>query len=158
MTKLFCDSSFSPARREGIAAFVRLDGDALTEPSIDDVNLSFFAETTNTRLELQGVLWGLETLPNATSVEVYTDCANITQLLERQARLVASKFTNRSGRQLANADLYERFFAQCERLEVDIHLLKGHVPASKRGPEAKIFALVDRAARRSLRMHITGLT
>jgi len=153
MTRLFCDSSFDPRRRYGFAAFLRVERYA-EEADLDEVQYFFFAKTTNTRLELQGVLCALEGLADGGSVEVFTDCVALPNLLERRARLESSKFISRNGRTLANADLYQRLFAECDRLVLRFHWMKGHKPSKECSATERMFAFVDKAARQKLRSHV----
>jgi ribonuclease HI len=154
MIRLFCDSSFDPRGRQGYAAYLRVEGVDPVEPSMDDVQFAFFANTTNTRLELQGVLCALEGLADGAAVEVFTDCASLSNLLARRDRLEASKFTSRKGRALNNADLYQRVFRECDRLALQFHWLKGHKPSKERNATEQVFAFVDKAARQKLRSHV----
>ena len=152
LTYLFCDSSFDPQHRHGFAAFLECH-DLAAEPTIDAVRLTFFSDTNNTRLELQGVLLALGGLADGTATHVFTDCANIPNLLERKERLQSAQFHNRKGRPLQNADLYQLFFAECRRLELTFHWLQGQTPASESAVGDRIFALVDKAARQKLRSY-----
>ena len=151
MTFLFCDSSFDPASRQGFAAFLQMDAVHLLEPAGDAVQFALFTQTTNTRLELQGVLRGLQGIGDSDPVTVFTDCATIPGLFTRRVGLESCAYTSRNGRPLANADLYQRLFTESERLVLGFQWVKGHKPAGERTPAERVFGVVDRAARRRLR-------
>ena len=153
MTLLFCDSSFDPRSREGFTAFLQMDSMDRVEPTFDAVRFALFTNTTNTRLELHGVLHGLQGAADGTEVTIFTDCAAIPNLPARRAGLESSAYTSRKQRTLANADLYQALFSECDRLVLTFVWTKGHKPARERSPAERIFGLVDRAARQRLRTH-----
>ena len=113
--------------------------------------------TTNTHLEIQTVVWALESLkePGEDSQlqpVVYTDCRTVSQLPLRRKRLEADDYETRNGkRRLANADVYEAFFEVFDLLSPEIHLVKGHQPADQRDTISATFSLVDREVRKELR-------
>lgn len=151
--KLFTDGSVHPQSKTGVAAFLVLDND---DTDLDTLSLQIqtktFFDTSSTRLELQGLLWALENLAKSIdSVMVYTDCQNIIKLLDRREKLEENNFTNKQGKFLNNHDLYRLFYKQLDNLDCHFIKIKGHKQQKLKDNIDKIFALVDKQARNTLR-------
>jgi ribonuclease HI len=94
-----------------------------------------------------------ENIATGFNVEVYTDCQSLCDLLtRRKAKLEQSNFITRSGKVLANAELYKELFAVTNKFRLSTFKLKGHTSVSHRLtlPE-KIFAILDKSSRKELR-------
>ncbi len=80
--------------------------------------------TTNNRMELMGVIMGLEKLKNnQKNVNVYTDSRYVVETFEKKWIFVWEKkqFKNRK-----NADLWQRLFKIYRLHQVKFHWIKGH--------------------------------
>lgn len=87
------------------------------------------------------------------NVELYTDCQSLCDLLtRRKPKLEQNNFITRSGKVLANAEIYKELFVMANKFHINIVKLKGHTSISHRLtlPE-KIFAILDKSSRRELR-------
>lgn len=156
-----------PRSRTGVAACLLLPIAFLDTPphDIDRGELSAklccrrFTDTSSTKLELQAVLWGVElyrTLvpdPERCGLRLYTDSQCVSGLPSRRERLEGSAYhAARSGRLLANADLYAQFFAAKDELGFDIVKVAGHSRSSCHDSVQRIFSIVDRGARQALKL------
>jgi len=88
------------------------------------------AETTNNRMELLGVIHGLEALTRPTSVEVVTDSAYVANGSRQWlAGWKRNGWKRREGKQLKpvkNEDLWRRLDALLTKHEVTFVTVKGH--------------------------------
>lgn len=162
---LFTDVSLNPRQRLGVGAclllpvtFLDAAPDAIERPEIF-ARLRFrrFADTSSTRLEVQTVLWALETCreecdrPASGTLRLYTDSQCVAGLPGRRARLEANDFiARRSGRPLANADLYREFYAAHDEFRFELIKVAGHSPARSHDSVQRIFSYVDRGVRQVL--------
>ena len=86
------------------------------------------AETTNNRMELMGVLKGLQAIKAKTKVEVYSDSAYVINAFE-QHWLDAWQKNNwkTSGKTpVLNMDLWKALLVETERLDIKWCKVKGH--------------------------------
>ncbi len=112
-----------------------------------------FEQTSSTRLELQTLLWALNEVSGVgCRVTVYTDSQNIMGLRCRRAKLEQSAYRSRNGRLLNNAELYREFFSLSDQYAFELVKVRGHQPFDQKDEINRIFTLVDRAARRALRV------
>lgn len=171
---IFIDSSYNPDRKLGVGGFlcipncpdeVLANKNALEELySPDAVKTRIVEHTTNTRLELQTLLWALESLKLDTEtktsgemgpITVYTDCCTAVDLLRRRKRLESVRYlSKRKGTILGNADIYKSIFTLCDQLSPKLVWIKGHTPGKDRVGIQRIFSEVDRLVRSLLRSHI----
>ncbi|GAB61561.1 MAG: hypothetical protein DWB56_12940 [Candidatus Jettenia sp.] len=171
---IFIDSSYNPDRKFGVGGFlcipncpdeVLVNKNALEELySPDVVKTRIVEHTTNTRLELQTLLWALESLRLDTetktseemgSITVYTDCRTAVDLLRRRERLGRTHYlSKRKGTILGNADIYKGIFTLCDQLSPKLVWIKGHTSEKDRVGIQKIFSEVDRFVRNLLRSYI----
>ncbi|WP_169704001.1 ribonuclease HI [Candidatus Kuenenia stuttgartiensis] len=120
--------------------------------------------TTNTRLELQTLLWALEslTLENGNKasekrdfITIYTDCRTAVDLPGRRRRLEDVYYlSKRKGSVLRNADIYKSIFALYDEFLPKLVWIKGHTPKKDRVGVHQIFSEVDRLVRNHLRAYI----
>jgi len=173
---LFTDVSVNPQQRLGVGACLLLPGQVLDAPlhELDPAELSGqlfyrrFTDTSSTKLEMQTVLWGLEIYrmqvpePERGALQLYTDSQSVTGLPGRRTRLEESAFlSGRTGRPLANASLYGEFYAASDELGFEIVKVEGHSRSSSHDSVQRIFSIVDRGARRALKLwmaEVAGLT
>ena len=168
---LFTDVSLDPRSRIGVAGCLLLPMAFLDTPpqDIDRGELSVklfcrrFTDTSSTRLELQAVLWGVELYRTLVpdhercGLRLYTDSQCVSGLPARRERLKGSDYrAARSGRRLVNADLYEELFAANDELGFEIVKVAGHSRASSHDSVQRIFSIVDRGARQSLKLMLSG--
>jgi ribonuclease HI len=109
-------------------------------------------ETGNIRAEIRGALAALEKCPTGVKVTLYTDCQAVVGLPFRREKLESAGFISKSKhRELANADLYRKFYALYDRCRPEIVWVKGH--SSKRLDRIqKNFSYLDKEVRKNLRL------
>lgn len=163
---LFSDVSSNPQLKCGVGACLLLSASDLEGAlrNIDRadiaarIRLKRFAATSSTRLEIQTALWALEqyqgefcgTVPG--TLRIYTDSQCLTGLQARRAGLESRQFrSRRTGQLLANAALYRDWYAATDLLGFELIKVAGHSRAGSHDTVQRIFSLVDREARRSLR-------
>ncbi len=130
----------------------------------DAVKTRIIKNTTNTRLELQTLLWALESVkldnehtPSGEmgSITIYTDCCAAVNLLRRRKKLNSVNYlSKRKGTTLVNADIYKGIFTLYDELSPELVWIKGHTPEKDRAGIQRIFAEVDRSVRNLLRSYI----
>lgn len=155
MIFLITDASFDPQRKRGVAGFIKIEAaniDALAKDP-PNVFIKFLKESSSSRMELQAVLWSLENITRSSEpVVLYTDYEAVIKLNDRRKILEQRNFKSlKSGKLLANADLYQRFYQLFDALNPDIIWLKGHKPKYQQSPIETLFASVDRKTREELR-------
>ena len=168
---LFTDVSVNPQHRLGVGAclllpltFLAVPPDELDRDELaGQLRCRRFTETSSTRLELQTVLCGLEMFreqcPAAECglLRLYTDSSAIAGLPGRRDRLERVGYhSGRSGGELANAALYRDFFAASDELGFSIVKVAGHSRAVDHDSVRRIFSIVDRGARRALKLLLAG--
>lgn len=171
---IFIDSSYSPGRRFGVGGFLCIPDcpdEALANKNVldelyspDAVKTRIVENTTNTRLELQTLLWALESLKldNETktpgiigSITIYTDCRTAVDLLRRRKRLESACYlSKRKGTTLGNADIYKSIFMLYDELSPKLVWVKGHTSVKDRVGMQRIFSKVDRLVRNLLRSYL----
>jgi len=157
--KLFIDGSVDTKTRIGFGAYLAVDEAGL---SLNDLNAKVavkrFDNTSSTTLELQTLLWAINDvllLHSETAVQfvIYTDSQNIVGLLARRNKLEQEDYCANSGKRLNNASLYQQFFMVLDQCNCQIIKLAGHKPKNLKDDLDRVFALVDKAARSSLRKY-----
>ena len=86
------------------------------------------ADTTNNKMELMGVIRGLEQLNRPCRVKVYSDSQYVVQAMQKRWPYGwKAKGWKRSGNQPAlNSDLWDRLMKLCEIHEVEFNWVRGH--------------------------------
>ena len=152
---LFTDASVHTQSRTGVGAYLWLaDIASPTEHIIAQIKTHHFSDTSSSQCELQALLWAFESLQTQLKQQpftLYTDCQNIVGLPARRQNLEQKNFCNARQQRLQHADLYQRFYAWTDRLNIQIIKISGHKASAQKDYVDKIFALVDQAARRVLR-------
>lgn len=84
--------------------------------------------TTNNRMELMGVIFGLEQLKTKCSVQVYTDSRYVVDGIEKGWAEGWKKngWNRRKNRKAVNSDLWERLLSLLSVHDVKFHWVKGH--------------------------------
>jgi ribonuclease HI len=151
--KLFTDGSVNTRSKIGYGAYLVVTEDGLPLDILKkQVKLKVFEDTTSTRLELQTLLWALnEIQAQGNKVVVYTDSRNILGLPGRRYRLEKNDYRSKNNRQLTNSDLYQEFFRLTGHLNCEFVKVEGHQRSDQKDDIARIFTLVDRASRKTVR-------
>jgi ribonuclease HI len=87
----------------------------------------FAGETTNNRMELMGVIAGLEALKRPCRVRLTTDSQYVKKgITEWIFSWVKKGWKNSNRQDVANRDLWERLLELTRRHEVEWHWVRGH--------------------------------
>lgn len=87
--------------------------------------------TTNNRMELLGVIVGLEALKEESIVHVYTDSLYVVDAVKKGWLFTWVAKANFGGKK--NEDLWRRFLAVYEQHKVTMHWVKGHADTVENG-------------------------
>lgn len=157
--KLFTDSSVNPQEKIGFGAYLLIDNENSSfEKMKKDIKIKKFDNTSSTKLELQTLLWVLESIDMGNiHIEVYTDCQNIIGLEDRRKRLEKNDYKSSKGKLMNNHDLYKRFYEVLDKSALSFIKVKGHKKSSLKDEIDNIFNLVDKASRNALREDIAYL-
>ncbi len=149
--RLFTDGSVHAQSGVGYGAYLFVsENDSLLKPLKPVVKR--FEETSSTRLELQTLLWALDTIgPSNGKIYIYTDSQNIISLPERRDRLEQHDFKSKRNKLLSNHELYRQFYTKVDVLDLELIKVVGHLSSGKKSETDRLFTLVDRAARAALR-------
>lgn len=87
-----------------------------------------YEETTNNRMEIMGVIKGLEALKEPCKVTLYSDSRYVVDAIEKgwAARWRANNWMRNKSDKALNPDLWERLLALLEKHDVTCHWVKGH--------------------------------
>ena len=165
---LLTDASVDPILKLGVGACLVLPASFLDVPFPEikkseitgRIALRRFEAASSTRLELETVLWALgeQRKRSKGRLDLYTDSQCIAGLLKRKRGLLAGDFLSRTtNRPLRNAPLYRRFYAFHDERVFRVLHVDGHSRAGERDAAHRIFSLVDRAARRALKLWMKEL-
>ena len=150
---LFTDGSVNATSKVGYGAYL-----AVSEPGLSldllqtQISVRRFEPTTSTRLELQTLLWALgEVHASGNKVIVYTDSQNILGLEARRARLEQHDYRSKRNVRLKNFELYQAFYRMMDHSNCAFVKVRGHLVSNQKDDIDRIFSLVDRASRDSLR-------
>jgi ribonuclease HI len=150
---LFMDGSVDTQSNIGYGAYL-----AVSEfgPPLDSlrtrVKVKRFEHTSSTKLELQTLLWALKDIQIlGGKVIAYTDSQNIMGLRRRRERLEQNNYRSKKNRCLNNYELYQEFFRMTDKLNCTFVKVRGHQASNQKDEIDRLFTLVDRTARNSLR-------
>ena len=168
-TAIFTDASLYPGLKLGAGACLIVPGILLEKP-VEDINKSEiiknikikkFEHTSSSKLELQTVLWAIEIFKEEnyntinTRLTIFTDSQSVAGLPGREKKLKSKNYmSGKSKRQLKNAELYEKFYELQKELNFEVVKVKGHSRAGSHDTIHRLFAYLDREARRTLRLWI----
>lgn len=84
--------------------------------------------TTNNRMELTGVIRGLQALKEPCAVELYSDSKYVIDALQKGWAVGWRKrgWVKADKKPALNADLWEELLNLCEKHQVTLHWVKGH--------------------------------
>ncbi len=160
---LFTDVSVNPRLRLGVGAYLVIPASFLHDASCvidsaevtDQIKVRRFEDTSSTKLELQTVLWAIQEQAKASKgkLSIYSDSQSVSGLLKRRSALIARDFLSRlTKRPLHNASLYRAFYEFHDALGFEVIKVEGHVRARTCDMVSRIFSLVDKKARKALRI------
>lgn len=162
---LFTDGSVHPQRKVGVGGYLLVDvpflemaAQRIEQREVSSrLKMKMFEETSSTKLEVQTVLWALESSweelngSAAGDLRIYTDSQCVAELLRRRAGLESGDFiARRSGRPLAHAPLYRAFYAAYDQLGFQVVKIAGHCRACSHDTIQRIFSYVDKEVRKGL--------
>lgn len=117
---IFTDENFDPRSKIGVGCKLVLN----TGENSQKIETKDFDETSAARLELETVIWALESFESevkSPKIILYTDSKTVIGLLERRAKLQKTDFMSaKAGVPLANAELFKDFFALHDRLNFEV--------------------------------------
>lgn len=161
-----CDASFSKQYQIAVAGFVILENDVsvLKKEDPAPVQMRVFSERNNIAAELSGAVFSLEVLiakhlqledgfvSQNRRITLITDCQTIVRLKGRREKLESSGFVAKStGKILNNADLYERYFSLCDKVDLQVRWVRGHSQSAVTDPIEREFRRLDKTVRKKLR-------
>lgn len=87
-----------------------------------------YRNTTNNRMELCGVIAGLETLKEKCRVKLYTDSQYIVNAINEgwARRWQANNWKRNKKKEALNIDLWKRLMELCDKHEITFEWTKGH--------------------------------
>jgi len=153
--KLFTDGSVNPKLNIGFGAYLLIEEIELYSTSlISRVKVKRFENTSSSKLELQSLLWALNELKEEYSkVTVYTDCQNILGLKNRRERFENNNYLTKKNKIIANHELYKEFYRLTDKINCIFVKVKGHKVSHQKDEIDKIFTLVDKISRNTLRQN-----
>ena len=161
---LFTDASVSASKGSGVGAslvlhhddFKKLPKNESLEPILsEDIQVHRFNTCKANVAELMTFISALQgfdlKLPG--SIDAFSDSKTLLDLVyNRRARLEACGFRKRNGELLNHHELYKRLLDVVDKQPVQIHKVRGHMPARSIVDDIdRVFRVVDKAARKALR-------
>jgi len=150
ITKLFTDGSVNPQKKVGFGAYLTVTN----KGDVSKVETKKFENTSSTQLELEALLWAVESIDITTDLCIYTDCQNILGLPSRREGLEKRNYHSKTGKLLKHSLLYQRFFTLIDRYSCTFIKVKGHKKSYLKDEVDNLFTLVDKASRDALRAHL----
>jgi len=150
---LFTDGSVNVQSKIGYGAYLAFqETEEIPENLLELVNTKRFENTSSSKLELQILLWALQTIESVNSkIVAFTDSQNIVRLPARRERFEKNRYHNKKGELIKNHQLYKNFFEQTDKLDIEFIKVRGHKKTVQKDNIDKIFTVVDRASRQALR-------
>ncbi len=86
------------------------------------------AQTTNNRMELMGVISGLEALKYPCEVDIYSDSAYVVNafLQDWISHWLMSGWKTKGKKPVQNVELWKRLLENCAKHKITWHKVKGH--------------------------------
>lgn len=151
---IYTDASFSKSHDLAVMGYVvfknKLEHE-LADVSKLHVNINSVKEKNNIRAEVKATILALNSCPTGSNVILFSDCQTVVGLPRRKEKLIASKFIGRKENILNNADIYQEFYKESDRVQLIIHWIEGHISKDKKNKSHNIFSSVDKKVRRKLR-------
>lgn len=153
---IFTDGSAHPQSRVGYGAYIIVHPDEVSlDPKHFTVHLRRFEDTSSAQLEIQTVLWALNSAPKTEmSLAIYTDSQTITHLHKRRRSLEDNEYRTKANQQLKHHQLYRDFYSITDQTHCVFIKVKGHKRSDERDWIDRVFHLVDRASRSALRAEL----
>lgn len=150
---LFSDGSVDNDSKIGFGAYLIINNKNLVTDELKPlIIVQIFENTSSTKLELQTLLLALNEVPeNANKITVYTDSQNITGLPGRREYFEKNNYSTRRNKTIINSELYKAFYKKTDELNCEFIKVEGHKTSDEKDDIDKIFALVDKVSRNSLR-------
>lgn len=153
---LFIDVSVNPQIKVGYGAFLVIKE---KKPCIETlkgmVKVRKFDDTSSTKLEIQTLLWALNTIQApGERITVFTDSQNIVGLTARRNRFEQNEYRSRNNQHINLYLLYQSFFDLIDHLECNFIKVKGHKRSHQKNEMDQYFSLVDKASRKALRQYL----
>lgn len=154
---LFTDGSVDTKTKIGFGAYLVVEN--VETPAVDLIakaKTKKFENTSSTLLEMQALLWAIDDGVSSNKEKtikliIYTDSQGILGLLTRRKKLEQRDYYTNSGKRLKNATIYQDFYNIIDRYDCLIIKVDGHKPIHEKNDIDKIFTLVDKASRLTLR-------
>lgn len=154
--KLFVDGSLNPQTKIGYGAYLLLDDDTIYSDDLKTkLVLKRFENTSSTKLEVQTFLWSIKDIDcKDYFINVYTDCQNLITLPSRREKLESNNYYTSKGKLMKNHELYKEFYLLMDKYNCNLIKVKGHKKNSLKNEIDKIFNIVDKVSRETLRVNI----
>lgn len=155
--KLFTDGSVNTQSKIGYGAYLTVPEETVSFDSLKTkVKIKRFEQTSSTRLELQTLLWALNTIdPSEIKIIIHTDSQNIVGLPSRRKRFEENNYRSKKGKLLNNHELYQKFYSTIDQFNCEFIKVQGHQASHQKTKIDQLFTLVDRAARNAQRKEKT---
>ncbi len=82
---------------------------------------------------------------------MYTDSQNIMGLQGRRNRFEQNGYRSKKNKRLNHYELYQEFYRMTDQLDCELVKVRGHQVSNQKDDIDRLFTLVDRASRNSLR-------
>ena len=153
---LFIDGSVNPQLKIGYGAYLLVDEKDIDDTiKKEDIKTKMFDDTSSTKLELQILLYALNTIsPNDCNLTIYTDCQNILTLKSRRDTFEKNNYLTKTNKRIKNTLEYKEFFILIDLYNCNFIKLKGHKKKSTKDNIDQVFSLVDKVARFCLRDYV----
>jgi ribonuclease HI len=150
---LFTDGSVNTQSNIGYGAYLAVSERGLSLDSLRmRVKVRRFEHTSSTKLELQTLLWALSDIQaSGSKVIVYTDSQTILGLQGRRDRFEQNDYRSKKNKRLKNFELYQAFYRRIDQLDCELIKVRGHQVSNQKDDIDRLFTLVDRASRNTLR-------
>lgn len=154
---LFSDGSVNTKLKLGYGAYLLVSApDVSLETLKNQVKIKCFEDTSSTKLELETLLWALNDMAiHDCKLLIYTDSQNIMTLPDRRKRMEENEYRTKKNTLIKNHQLYKAFFKLNDKLDFQLHKIKGHKASRLKSNIDDYFTIVDRASRSALRKHCT---
>jgi ribonuclease HI len=164
---LFTDVSLNPQLKLGFGAYLVIPSSFLEIPPgriirpefVEQIKLRRFEVTSSTKLEVQTLLWALEDFQKEFSdsmsgtLDIYSDSQCVTGLLRRRSPLEMNEFCSKgTNRTAKHAQLYRKFYEFHDTLGFEVVKVVGHSRSCSHDSIHRIFSLVDKEARKALKL------
>lgn len=154
---IYSDASFSKEHKLAVIGFTK----GSSESKVEDLELTLktIKEENNVRAELRAAILGLASCPEDSSVTLFSDSSAVVDLIKRRENLEKNEFVSKkTGVVLSNADLYQKFYFILDKLNVEVHWIKGHSPKKSLGNTGSNFSHLDKSVRKELRLKVKQIS